>query len=167
MKKQVSIILLMAFILPMVLNTAAKVNADDKVMFFLLTDQQKEVRDKARAKRLKDYQPQVDADKVYEEVDQMPEFPGGQSALKKYLSDNIKYPALAAEYGKQGTAIIQFVVNADGSISDVEVARSAGDSSLDKEAIRVVKSMPKWNPGKKSGQNVKVRTKTNVAFRLY
>lgn len=167
MKKQVSIILLMAFILPMVLNTAAKVNADDKVMFFLLTDQQKEVRDKARAKRLKDYQPQVDADKVYEEVDQMPEFPGGQSALKKYLSDNIKYPALAAEYGKQGTAIIQFVVNADGSISDVEVARSAGDSSLDKEAIRVVKSMPKWNPGKKYGQNVKVRTKTNVAFRLY
>ena len=155
MKKQVSIILLMAFILPMVLNTAAKVNADDKVMFFLLTDQQKEVRDKARA------------DKVYEEVDQMPEFPGGQSALKKYLSDNIKYPALAAEYGKQGTAIIQFVVNADGSISDVEVARSAGDSSLDKEAIRVVKSMPKWNPGKKYGQNVKVRTKTNVAFRLY
>lgn len=167
MKKQVSIIILMAFILPMVLNTAAKVNADDKVMFFLLTDQQKEVRDKARAKRLKDYQPQVDADKVYEEVDQMPEFPGGQSALKKYLSDNIKYPALAAEYGKQGTAIIQFVVNADGSISDVEVARSAGDSSLDKEAIRVVKSMPKWNPGKKYGQNVKVRTKTNVAFRLY
>ena len=167
MKKQVSIILLMAFILPMVLNTAAKVNADDKVMFFLLTDQQKEVRDKARAKRLKDYQPQVDADKVYEEVDQMPEFPGGQSALKKYLSDNIKYPALAAEYGKQGTAIIQFVVNADGSISDVEVARSAGDSSLDKEAIRVVKSMPKWNPGKKYGQNVKVRTTTNVAFRLY
>ena len=167
MKKQVSIILLMAFILPMVLNTAAKVNADDKVMFFLLTDQQKEVRDKARAKRLKDYQPQVDADKVYEEADQMPEFPGGQSALKKYLSDNIKYPALAAEYGKQGTAIIQFVVNADGSISDVEVARSAGDSSLDKEAIRVVKSMPKWNPGKKYGQNVKVRTETNVAFRLY
>ncbi len=167
MKKQVSIILLMAFILPMVLNTAAKVNADDKVMFFLLTDQQKEVRDKARAKRLKDYQPQVDADKVYEEVDQMPEFPGGQSALKKYMSDNVRYPALAAEYGKQGTAIIQFVVNADGSISDVEVVRSAGDSSLDKEAIRVVKSMPKWNPGKKYGQNVKVRTKTNVAFRLY
>lgn len=167
MKKQVSIIILMAFILPMVLNTAAKVNADDKVMFFLLTDQQKEVRDKARAKRLKDYQPQVDADKVYEEVDQMPEFPGGQSALKKYMSDNVRYPALAAEYGKQGTAIIQFVVNADGSISDVEVVRSAGDSSLDKEAIRVVKSMPKWNPGKKYGQNVKVRTKTNVAFRLY
>lgn len=167
MKKQVSIILLMAFILPMVLNTAAKVNADDKVMFFLLTDQQKEVRDKARAKRLKDYQPQIDADKVYEEVDQMPEFPGGQSALKKYMSDNVRYPALAAEYGKQGTAIIQFVVNADGSISDVEVVRSAGDSSLDKEAIRVVKSMPKWNPGKKYGQNVKVRTKTNVAFRLY
>lgn len=167
MKKQVSIILLMAFILPMVLNTAAKVNADDKVMFFLLTDQQKEVRDKARAKRLKDYQPQVDADKVYEEVDQMPEFPGGQSALKKYMSDNVRYPALAAEYGKQGTSIIQFVVNADGSISDVEVVRSAGDSSLDKEAIRVVKSMPKWNPGKKYGQNVKVRTKTNVAFRLY
>lgn len=167
MKKQVSIILLMAFILPMVINTAAKVNADDKVMFFLLTDQQKEVRDKARAKRLKNYQPQVDADNVYEEADQMPEFPGGQSALKKYLSDNVRYPALAAEYGKQGTAIIQFVVNADGSISDVEVARSAGDSSLDKEAIRVVKSMPKWNPGKKYGQNVKVRTKTNVAFRLY
>lgn len=167
MKKQVSIIILMAFILPMVLNTAAKVNADDKVMFFLLTDQQKEVRDKARAKRLKDYQPQIDADKVYEEVDQMPEFPGGQSALKKYMSDNVRYPALAAEYGKQGTAIIQFVVNADGSISDVEVVRSAGDSSLDKEAIRVVKSMPKWNPGKKYGQNVKVRTKTNVAFRLY
>ena len=80
---------------------------------------------------------------VFVIVEDMPEFPGGQQALFKYLSDNVKYPTIAQENGIQGRVICQFVVNKDGNIVDVEVVRSGGDPSLDKEAIRVIKSMPK------------------------
>lgn len=85
---------------------------------------------------------------VFVVVETMPEFPGGQQALFKYLSENVKYPVIAQENGIQGRVICQFVVNKDGAIVDVEVVRSGGDPSLDKEAVRVIKSMPKWNPGK-------------------
>ena len=85
---------------------------------------------------------------VFVVVETMPEFPGGQQALFKYLSENVKYPVIAQENGIQGRVICQFVVNKDGSIVDVEVVRSGGDASLDKEAVRVIKSMPKWKPGK-------------------
>jgi protein TonB len=81
---------------------------------------------------------------VFVVVESMPEFPGGQQALFKYLSDNIKYPVIAQENGIQGRVICQFTVNKDGSIVDIEVVRSGGDPSLDKEAVRVIKTMPKW-----------------------
>ena len=103
---------------------------------------------------------------VFVVVESMPEFPGGQQALFKHLSENVKYPVIAQENGIQGRVICQFVVNKDGSIVDVEVVRSGGDPSLDKEAIRVIKSMPKWKPGKQRGKPVRVKYTVPVNFKL-
>ena len=103
---------------------------------------------------------------VFVVVESMPEFPGGQQALFKYLSENVKYPVIAQENGIQGRVICQFVVNKDGSIVDVEVVRSGGDPSLDKEAVRVIKSMPKWKPGKQRGKPVRVKYTVPVNFKL-
>lgn len=112
----------------------------------------------------------VEEEEVVEEVfvvvEKMPEFPGGQAALFKYLSENVKYPVIAQENGIQGRVICQFVVNKDGSIVDVEVVRSGGDASLDKEAIRVIKSMPKWHPGQQRGKAVRVKYTVPVNFKL-
>ena len=99
-------------------------------------------------------------------VEQMPEFPGGQQAMLAFLSENVKYPVIARENGIQGTCIVQFVVNKDGSIVDVAVVRSGGDPSLDKEALRVIKSMPKWRPGMLKGKPVRVKYTIPVNFKL-
>ena len=103
--------------------------------------------------------------KVFDVVEQMPSFPGGMPALMKWLSDNMKYPPIAAENGVQGRVIVQFVVEKDGSVADVHVARSV-DPSLDKEAVRVVKVMPKWIPGKQNGSAVRVKYTVPVLFKL-
>ena len=103
---------------------------------------------------------------IFVVVESMPEFPGGQQALFKYLSENVKYPVIAQENGIQGRVICQFVVNKDGSIVDIEVIRSGGDPSLDKEAVRVIKSMPKWKPGKQRGKAVRVKFTVPVSFKL-
>ena len=117
--------------------------------------------------------PPVEAPKEEEEeevifmvVESMPEFPGGQQALFKYLGENVKDPVIAQENGIQGRVVCQFVVNKDGSIVDVVVVRSSGDASLDKEAIRVINSMPKWKPGKQRGKPVRVKYTVPVNFRL-
>ena len=103
---------------------------------------------------------------IFVVVESMPEFPGGQQALVKYLAENVKYPVIAQENGIQGRVICQFVVNKDGSIVDVVAVRSSGEASLDKEAIRVIKSMPKWKPGKQRGKPVRVKYTVPVNFRL-
>ena len=103
--------------------------------------------------------------KVFDVVEQMPSFPGGMPALMQWLSQNIKYPVIAAENGVQGRVIVQFVVEKDGSVNDVHVAKSV-DPSLDKEATRVVKAMPKWNPGKQNGSAVRVKYTVPVMFKL-
>ena len=103
--------------------------------------------------------------KVFEIVEQQPLFPGGPAALMKYLSENTKYPVVAQENGVQGRVTVQFVVEKDGSISDVHVLRGV-DPSLDKEAVRVVKSMPRWTPGKQNGITVRVNYRVPVLFRL-
>lgn len=105
-------------------------------------------------------------DSVFIKVDRMPMFPGGQKALFVYLSENVKYPDQAAVLGKEGRVICQFVVNRDGSISDVEVVRSGGYKPLDNEAIRVISNMPQWTPGVKDGKPVRVRYTVPVNFRL-
>ena len=105
------------------------------------------------------------ANKVFDVVEEMPSFPGGQGALMAFLSSNIKYPVVAQENGVQGRVIVGFVVEKDGSISDVKVMRSV-DPSLDREAPRVVKAMPKWKPGKQNGSAVRVKYTVPVVFRL-
>ena len=105
------------------------------------------------------------ATKVFDVVEEMPSFPGGNGALMSYLNGNTKYPVVAQENGVQGKVIISFVVERDGSISDVRVARSV-DPSLDREAQRVVKSMPRWSPGKQNGSTVRVKYTVPVVFRL-
>lgn len=103
--------------------------------------------------------------KVFDIVEQQPLFPGGPAALMKYLSENTKYPVVAQENGVQGRVTVQFVVEKDGSISDVHVLRGV-DPSLDKEAVRVVKSMPRWTPGKQNGITVRVNYRVPVLFRF-
>ena len=102
---------------------------------------------------------------MFDMVEQMPAFPGGMQELMVYLGKNIKYPTIAQENGTQGRVIIQFVVERVGTISDVRVARGV-DPYLDKEAVRVVKSMPKWIPGKQNGKAVRVKFTVPVMFRL-
>lgn len=108
--------------------------------------------------------PEVE-NKVFDVVEQMPSFPGGQGALMQYLANNIKYPVVAQENGVQGRVVVSFVVERDGSITDVQVVRSV-DPSLDREAQRVVRSMPRWIPGKQNGQAVRVKYNVPVSFRL-
>ena len=107
--------------------------------------------------------PKVEESKVFDVVEEMPQFPGGPSALFEYLSKNIKYPVVAEENGVQGRVIVTFVVERDGSITDVKVVKSV-DPSLDKEAQRVVKSMPHWIPGKQNGSAVRVKYTVPVTF---
>lgn len=103
--------------------------------------------------------------KIFTVVEQMPMYPGGDGALMGYLRDNIKYPTVAAENGVQGRVVVGFVVERDGSITDVKILRGV-DPSLDREAMRVVKSMPRWNPGKQNGSAVRVKYQFPVSFRL-
>lgn len=101
----------------------------------------------------------------FDTVDEKPSFPGGESAMKSFLRSNIKYPIVAQENGEQGCVFVQFIIEKDGSISDVKVARSDAPL-LDEEAMRVIKAMPKWNPGKLKGIPVRVKNEVPVVFRL-
>lgn len=113
--------------------------------------------------------PQPKEEEVTEEifvvVEEQPEYPGGNAAMMRFLSDNIRYPVIAQENGIQGRVICNFVVERDGSITDVQVVRGV-DPSLDKEAVRVIQQMPRWKPGKQRGQAVRVRFTLPVVFRL-
>lgn len=104
-------------------------------------------------------------DEIFVVVENQPEFPGGNTAMMKFLGDNIKYPVIAQENGIQGRVICNFVVEKDGSITDVQVVRGV-DPSLDREAMRVIQQMPRWKPGKQRGQAVRVRFTLPVVFRL-
>ena len=110
-------------------------------------------------------EPEPEPDEVFMVVEDQPEFPGGTAALLEYLRKNIKYPAICRENNIQGRVIVTFVVNKDGSIVDIEVAKSV-NPSLDKEAIRVISQMPKWKPGSQRGKPVRVKYSVPVNFRL-
>lgn len=101
----------------------------------------------------------------YSVVEQMPEFPGGEAALLKYLNTSVKYPKIATENGIQGKVYVGFVVDRNGGISNVRIARGV-DESIDKEAMRVVKAMPKWMPGKQNGEPVRVSFTLPINFVL-
>ncbi|MDX9883908.1 MAG: energy transducer TonB [Prolixibacteraceae bacterium] len=98
-------------------------------------------------------------------VEEMPEFPGGELALRKFIAQSIKYPVIAQENGIQGKVYVNFVVDKDGSVTNAKIARGV-DPSLDKEALRVVNSLPKWKPGKQRGKAVKVSYTVPINFVL-
>jgi len=102
---------------------------------------------------------------IFNHVEVMPTFPGGEGALMKWLSEHINYPTIAQEQGIQGRVSLRFVVKPDGSVDDVQVVKGL-DPSCDKEAVRVVKQMPKWNPGKQNGNPVYVYFSLPVTFKL-
>ena len=104
-------------------------------------------------------------DMVFDVVEVMPQYPGGQIAMLKYLMENIKYPEQAMKEGIQGRVTVRFIVEKDGSISDVRPILSV-HPLLNKEAVRVVESMPKWTPGKQNGKPVRVRFNLPVMFKL-
>jgi protein TonB len=104
-------------------------------------------------------------DEIFDVVETQPSPPGGMSAWNKYLSDNLKYPTQARRMGVEGSVIVVFVVNTDGSIQDVEVLRGIG-GGCDEEAVRVVKGAPKWEPGKQRGRPVRTRMRLPIRFKL-
>ena len=137
-----------ALILLVIVIAPARANAQDK-----------------REKTTQTHKDTTTDDKIYEVCEQMPIFEGGDAALLKYLTDSVKYPELAKKHGVQGRVVIGFIVEKDGSLTDVKVLRHV-DIALDAEALRVVKGMPKWIPGCQDEQLVRVRYNVPVSFRL-
>ena len=137
-----------ALVLLVIVFAPARANAQDK-----------------KEKTTQTHKDTTTGDKVYEVCEQMPIFEGGDAALMKYLTDSVKYPELAKKHGVQGRVVIGFIVEKDGSLTDVKVLRHV-DIALDAEALRVVKGMPKWIPGCQDEQLVRVRYNVPVSFRL-
>lgn len=108
---------------------------------------------------------EADEGQVFFIVEDMPEFPGGELALRKFITNAVKYPVIAQENGIQGKVYVNFVVDTDGSVTNARIARGV-DPSLDKEALRVVNSLPKWKPGKQRGKAVKVSYTVPINFVL-
>lgn len=102
---------------------------------------------------------------IFTVVESMPGFPGGEAARITYLNENIKYPQMARESGIQGRVFVTFVVERDGSVTDVKVLRGIG-GGCDEEAVRVIKNMPKWDPGKQRGKPVRVQFNMPILFKL-
>ncbi len=107
----------------------------------------------------------TDSDKVYDVVEHMPQFPGGPAALMQYLGSNIKYPEEAEKKGIQGRVVCTFIVEKDGSITELKIKNSV-NPLLDKEAVRVIKIMPRWIPGRHKGKTVRVEYAVPITFRL-
>lgn len=116
-------------------------------------------------KEVEETPPAPVVEKIFDVVEEQPEFPGGNSKMYEYLRNNIKYPPMASESGIQGTVYVQFVVSKNGSIEDIKVLRGIG-GGCDEEAVRVVKVMPNWTPGKQRGKAVNVRFTLDIKFRL-
>jgi len=106
-----------------------------------------------------------DEDKIFVVVERMPEFPGGEAAMRRFLSRNIQYPRIAEELGIEGRVVVSFVVERTGEITDIQVMRGV-DRHLDAEAVRVVRAMPRWTPGEQRGTQVRVKFVLPIAFRL-
>lgn len=124
------------------------------------------VEQQIKEEKVEEKKPEEDVTtKIFKTVEQMPTFPGGMGALMQWLGKNMTYPAVAAENGIQGKVIVGFVVERDGSVTDVKVLRGV-DPALDNEAVNVVKRMPHWIPGKLNGQAVRVSYNIPVTFKL-
>jgi len=125
-----------------------------------------ENNDKVEIKEIKiEADPEPVAEEIFDVVEENPEYPGGLKEMYTFLNANMKYPPMARESGVQGKVYVQFIVEKDGKVTDVQVLRGIG-SGCDEEAVRVVKMMPNWKAGKQRGKPVKVRYKLPVTFKL-
>ena len=109
---------------------------------------------------------QPENDTIYLSSEQLPEFPGGQKAMFQYIANNVVYPVFARMNGIQGRTICQFIVNKNGSLSDIKILKSSGSKELDEEAVNVIASMPKWIPGRSAGEIVRVKYTIPVTFKI-
>lgn len=140
------------------------VEVDDNISIDVEADQNTEVQEYVAPVKVEEEESAEEV-QIFMVVESMPEFPGGESALYGYLAENIKYPQMAKESGIQGRVFVTFVVERDGSVTDVRVLRGIG-GGCDEEAIRVVQNMPKWTPGKQRGKSVRVQYNLPVKFTL-
>lgn len=138
------------------------VDVDDDINIDVEADQNTEVQEYVPVQQEEE---ESQEQQIFMVVEAMPEFPGGQNALNKYLSENIKYPQMAKESGIQGRVFVTFVVEKDGRVTDVRILRGIG-GGCDEEAIRVVQNMPRWTPGKQRGKPVRVQFNLPVKFTL-
>jgi periplasmic protein TonB len=141
------------------------VQVDEDIDINVEADQNTEVEEYVAPVKLDAEEESEEERQIFMVVESMPEFPGGEPALYKYLAENIKYPQMAKESGIQGRVFVTFVVERDGRVTDVRVLRGIG-GGCDEEAIRVVAGMPKWAPGKQRGKPVRVQYNLPVKFTL-
>ncbi|MDO4190768.1 MAG: energy transducer TonB [Bacteroidales bacterium] len=154
--------------IPDVIEEITVVDSKEEVaeIDFSSEDNNSKAQEVIQAPVVKPTEPEEDENYVFQVVERNPEFPGGDEALMKYLSSNIKYPQTAAQNGIQGRVVCRFTVRKDGSVGDVEVIIHGDHPSLDREAIRVIESMPKWKPGQQRNKNVNCKFTLPVVFRL-
>lgn len=141
-----------------------QIEVEDDIDINVEADENTEVQEYVAPVKV-DEEESAEEAQIFMVVESMPAFPGGEPALYKYLAENIKYPQMAKESGIQGRVFVTFVVERDGSVTDVRVLRGIG-GGCDEEAIRVVKNMPKWTPGKQRGKSVRVQYNLPVKFTL-
>ncbi len=141
--------------------TKEKLDVKDEIQ----VDAEAEVEEEVEVQEIQEEEEVIEEQKVFVRVEKMPEFPGGTKALLKYVHDNIVYPQVAADNGVQGKVYLKFVVEKDGKVGEVVVQRSP-DKLLEKEAVRVVKTLPKFTPGMQRGKPVRVWYQLPVTFRL-
>ncbi len=140
------------------------IEVDDEIDIDVEADENTEVQEYIAPVKVEEEE-SAEEMQIFMVVESMPEYPGGEPALYKYLAENIKYPQMAKESGIQGRVFVTFVVERDGRVTDVRVLRGIG-GGCDEEAIRVVQNMPKWTPGKQRGKSVRVQYNLPVKFTL-
>jgi protein TonB len=138
---------------------------DEDIDINVEADQNTEVQEYVAPVKVAAEEESAEEAQIFMVVESMPVYPGGESALYTYLAENIKYPQMAKESGIQGRVFVTFVVERDGSVTDVRVLRGIG-GGCDEEAVRVVKGMPRWTPGKQRGKSVRVQYNLPVKFTL-
>jgi periplasmic protein TonB len=141
------------------------VDITDEIEIDVEADQNTEVQEYKPVEDLGSKQEEEEEVQIFTVVESMPSFPGGEAARIEYLNNNIKYPQMARESGIQGRVFVTFVVERDGSVTDVKVLRGIG-GGCDEEAVRVIQNMPKWEPGKQRGKPVRVQFNMPILFKL-
>lgn len=146
-------------------TTVIEIVDDDEEIEEELELEDMEIDQDTEIEFIEEYEEEVAEEEIFTIVEEMPSFPGGEAKLFEYLGKNIKYPQIAKEAGISGIVYVTFVVDSNGNITDVQVLRGIG-GGCDEEAMRVVKNMPKWTPGKQRGKPVKVRYNLPIRFSL-